>query len=127
MRFAEAWTQSVVAVGAGEARGVQSVVLQRKLAGHLGGKRRRAESRSERATLSSKLTFPRDGKVVTIECDETHKGQCGCLDGEAGGDESGWEGTQHGRRGYQKGTSCRASQTSPASPARMTRLMPRMM
>ena len=40
----------MVAVGAGEANGVQSVALQRKLAGQLGGKRRRADSRSERAT-----------------------------------------------------------------------------
>lgn len=30
-------------------------------------------------------------------------------------------------RGYQKGTSRKASQASPASPARMIRLMPRMM
>src|SRR5262249_7997010 len=50
MRFAEAWTQSVVAAGAGKQNGVQhSVALRRKPADHLRGRRRPADSRSERA------------------------------------------------------------------------------
>jgi hypothetical protein len=48
MRFAEAWTQNV-AVGAGKANGVQHSELRRKPAGHLRGRRRLADSRSEEA------------------------------------------------------------------------------
>ena len=69
MRFAEAWTQSVVAAGAGKANSVHhSVALRRKPPGHLRGRRRPADSRSERAYRFPKasadvalaLTLPRD-------------------------------------------------------------------
>src|SRR5262249_32280633 len=54
MRFAEAWTQSVVAVRAVKANGVQhSAALRRKPADHLRGRRRPADSRSERAILDA--------------------------------------------------------------------------
>src|SRR5215472_11046992 len=54
MRFAEAWTQSVVAVGAVKANGAQhSAALRRKPADHLRGRRRPADSRSERAILDA--------------------------------------------------------------------------
>jgi len=44
MRFAEAWTQSVVAVRAGKANDVQhSVAIRRKPVGHLRGRRRLAD------------------------------------------------------------------------------------
>jgi DNA end-binding protein Ku len=53
MRFAEAWTQNVMAVGADKANGVQhSVALRRKPAGHLRGRRRPVDSRFERAFQS---------------------------------------------------------------------------
>jgi putative SOS response-associated peptidase YedK len=68
MRFAEAWTQSVVAVRAVKANGVQHIAaLRRKPADHLSG-RRPADSHCERAYRFPKtsadvalvLTLPRD-------------------------------------------------------------------
>ena len=54
MRFAEAWTQSGVAVRAIKANGVQhSAALRRKPADHLHGRRRPADSPSERAILDA--------------------------------------------------------------------------
>jgi len=62
MRFAEAWTQSVAAAGAGKQNGVQhSAALRRKPADHLRGRRRPADSRSERA-----YRFPKTSADVAL-------------------------------------------------------------